>query len=347
MKAAVLVAREKIEVKEVEAPQPGSREVLVAPKYTGICGTDIHIYQGEFEGRVRYPTIVGHEFAGIVEEVGEGVESIAAGDKVCIDPIIPCMECTACREGSLSACKNLKLRGVDLDGGLAEAAVVGADQVFKLPERVSVKDAAMVEIFSVATHAVRRGRIDPADFVVVLGAGKLGLSILSVLKTTGAGTIVITDLQDYRLDAARQIGADVCINAADKDTVKEVLSLTGGRGADRVFEAVGHAEKSASGLPPIAEAAEMIRNAGRIVVLGQGPDMAPVFWRSFVWKEATIVASRVSRGEFPRAISMIESGLLDPSHIVTHEVPLEYVPDAFRMLAEGTEEALKVIVKID
>jgi len=347
MKAAVLVAREKIEVKEVEAPQPGSREVLVAPKYTGICGTDIHIYQGEFEGRVRYPTIVGHEFAGIVEEVGEGVETIAAGDKVCIDPIIPCMQCTACREGNLSACKNLKLRGVDLDGGLAEAAVVGADQVFKLPERVSVKDAAMVEIFSVATHAVRRGRIDPADFVVVLGAGKLGLSILSVLKTIGAGTIVITDLQDYRLDTARRIGADVCINAGDKDAVKEVLSLTGGRGADRVFEAVGHAEKSVSGLPPIAEAAEMIRNAGRIVVLGQGPDMAPVFWRPFVWKEATIVASRVSRGEFPRAISMLESGLLDPSHIVTHEVPLEYVPDAFRMLAEGAEEALKVIVKID
>lgn len=347
MRAAVLVGKEKIEIREVETPQPGPGEVLVAPKYAGICGTDIHIYLGEFEGRVRYPTIVGHEFAGIVEAVGEGVKDFAPGEKVCVDPIIPCRKCAACREGSLSACKNLRLRGVDLDGGLAEGAIVTEDQLFSLPERVSVKDGSTVEIFAVATHAVRRARIDPADFVVVLGAGKLGLSVLSVLKTTAAGTIVVTDIKDYRLDAARRIGADVCINAAKKDVIKDVNALTGGRGADRVFEAVGHAEKSASGLPPVAEAAEIIRNAGRIVVLGQGPDPEPVFWKPFVWKEATIVASRVSRGEFPRVVSMIESGLLDPSHIVTHEVPLEYVPDAFRMLAEGKEEALKVIVKID
>ncbi len=347
MKAAVLVAREKIEVKEVESPEPGPREVLVAPKYAGICGTDIHIYQGEFEGRVRYPTIPGHEFAGIVEAVGQGVANVAVGDKVCIDPIIPCMECPACREGSLSACRSLRLRGVDLDGGLSEAAIASEEQVFRLPDRVSVKNAAMVEILSVATHAVRRARIDPADFVVVLGAGKLGLSILSVLRTTMAGTIVVTDVEEYRLDTARRIGADVCINAGKKNVVKEVLSLSDGLGADRVFEAVGHHKKSASGLAPVAEAAEIVRNAGRVVVLGQGPEPAPVFWRPFVWKEATIVASRVSRGEFARAISMIEKGVIDPTHIVTHEVPLEYVPDAFRMLADGSQEALKVIVKID
>lgn len=347
MKAAVLIGKEKIEIKDVAEPSPGPGEVLIAPKYAGLCGTDVHIYRGEFEQRVAYPRIMGHEFAGFVAAVGEGVSAVSAGDKVTVDPIIPCRRCAACREGSLSACRNLKLTGVDFDGGFAEAVVVGEGQVFKLPERVSVKDGATVEIFSVGTHATIRGRIDPGDFVVVLGAGRLGLALLSILATTGAGTIVATDVKEYRLDIARKIGAHYCINAAKKDVAKEIRSLTGGCGADRVFEAVGHAQKSASGLQPVAEAAEIIRPAGRVVILGQGPDSTAVFWRSFVWKEATLVASRVSRGEFPRVIAMIEGEQIDPSLFVTHEVPLEYLPDAFRMVEEGTEQAVKVLVKID
>ncbi len=347
MKAAVLVGRQKVEIKEVEEPQPGVGEVLISPRYAGICGTDIHIYAGEFEGRVDYPTIMGHEFAGIVRAVGDGVKSVVPGDKVTVDPIIPCMRCAACLEGNFSACQNLKLLGVDLNGGFAEAVVARENQVFALPERVSVRDGAMVEILSVATHAVSRGRIEPADVVVVLGAGRLGLSILSVLRTTAAGIIVVTDVKEYRLDIARKIGADYCINAAKKDVVHEVSVLTEGRGADRVFEAVGHAHRSASGLQPVAEATEVVRHAGRVVVLGQGPESEPVFWRPFVWKEATLVASRVSRGEFPRVISMFERRTLDPAPLVTHEVPLEYLPDAFGMLAEGKEPAVKVLVKIE
>ncbi|MCD6404275.1 MAG: alcohol dehydrogenase catalytic domain-containing protein, partial [Planctomycetes bacterium] len=266
MKAAVLVGRQKIEIKEVEEPQGGVGEVVISPKYTGICGTDIHIYAGEFEGRVGYPTIMGHEFAGVVRAVGDGVKNVVPGDKVTVDPIIPCMRCAACLEGSFSACQNLRLLGVDLDGGFAEAVVARENQVFALPERVSVKDAATVEILSVATHAVSRGRVEPADVVVVLGAGRLGLSILSVLRTTAAGTIVVTDVKEYRLDIARKIGADYCINAAKKDVVREVQALTDGRGADRVFEAVGHAHRSASGLQPVAEATEIVRHAGRVVI---------------------------------------------------------------------------------
>lgn len=347
MKAAVLVERQKIEIADVDRPEPGPHEVIVAPKFASICGTDVHIWQGQFEGRVKYPTIMGHEFAGIVEAVGEQVREVQPGDKVAVDPIIPCMHCAACREGNLSSCATLKLRGVDLDGGFAEAVVVGEEQVFQLPERLSVRDGAMTELFSVATHAVRRAQIDPADFVVVLGSGRLGLAILSVLKNSSAGTIVATDVLEYRLDIARKIGADYCINVAKKDPVHEVRSLTGGQGADRVIEAVGHAERSESGLAPVGEAVEMVRNAGRVVVLGQGEEPTSVLWRPFVWKEATLVASRVSRGEFPRAIWMLEQDLLDPSLLVTHEVPLDYVPEAMKMVAEGTEEAVKVLIKID
>jgi threonine dehydrogenase-like Zn-dependent dehydrogenase len=347
MKAAVLVGKQKVEIKEIDAPRPGPGEVLIAPKYAGICGTDMHIWDGQFEGRVRYPRVMGHEFAGIVQEIGEGVERVSPGEKVCIDPIMPCGFCTACREGSLSACSSLRLRGVDLDGGFAEAVVASEEQVFRLPERVGVKEGAMVEILSIGMHAVTRGQIDPGDFAVVLGAGRVGLSILSVLKTTAAGTIVVTDVEEYRLGLARKLGADYCVNAARKNAVKEVLSLTDGRGADRVFEAVGHARKSHSGLQPVAEATEMIRNAGRVVILGQGPDASPVMWKTFVWKEATLIASRVSRGEFPRVISAFEKRVIDPLAMVTHEVPLDYVPDAFQMLADGGREAVKILVKID
>jgi threonine dehydrogenase-like Zn-dependent dehydrogenase len=347
MKAAVLVGKEKMIVKDVPEPTPAKGEVLVAPKYASICGTDVHIYQGEFEGRVKYPTIVGHEFAGVVQAVGEGVQTLAVGDKVTVDPIIPCMRCAACREGNMSGCKSLKLLGVDLDGGFAQLVCAQEERVYKLPDRVAVRDGAMVELLSIGVHACRRGEIEPNDFVVVLGAGRLGLAILSVLKRTSAGTIVSTDVLDYRLDIARKIGADYCINSAKKDVVKEVMEITGGNGADRVFEAIGHAAKAESGLQPVAEAAEIVRNAGRVIVLGQGPDPEPVFWRPFVWKEATLVASRVTRGEFSRTISMLEKGRLDPGPLITHEVPLDFVPDAFRMLVEGREQAVKVIIKIE
>jgi len=346
MKAAVIVGREKVLVKEVPAPEPGRGEVLVAPRYAGICGTDAHIFLGEFEGRVKYPTTLGHEFAGIVEAVGEGVASFAPGDKVTVDPIIPCMRCVACREGNTSGCRSLKLLGVDLDGAMAEFVVAAEERTFRLPDRVSVRDGAMVEILSIGVHATTRGAIDPDDFVVILGAGKLGLSILTVLRTTAAGTIVVTDVKDYRLEIARKIGADYCIDSGRKNAVKEVLDMTGGRGADRVFEAVGSAQKSASGLQPVGEAAEMVRSAGRVIVLGQGPEPEPVFWRPFVWKEATLVTSRVTRGEFPRAISMLEKGVINPAPLITHEVPLEFVPDAFRMIADDKDQAVKVLVKI-
>lgn len=347
MKAAVLVGREKIAIRDVEEPSPGKGEVLVAPKYAGICGSDVHIYKGEFEGRVTYPTIMGHEFAGIVHAVGEGVTGVAPGDKVTVDPVIPCMRCDACREGNTSGCLGLKLLGVDADGGFAEFVAADEKHVFTLPERVSVRDAAMVELFSIGVHASRRALLEPDDFVVVLGAGRLGLAILSVLKNTSAGTIVVTDVQEYRLDIARQIGADYCINAAKTNAVKEMREITSGRGADRVFEAVGHAEKSASGLAPVGEAAEMVRSAGRVVVLGQGNEPEAVFWRQFVWKEATITASRVTRGEFPRTLSLLEKGKLDPAPLITHEVPLDNAADAFAMIADGKEEAVKVLLKID
>jgi L-iditol 2-dehydrogenase/L-gulonate 5-dehydrogenase len=344
--AAVLSDDKRIGLQEVPAPRPGPGEVLVAPRYASICGTDQHVFLGEFKGRVHYPAILGHEFSGVVEEAGPGVSDPAPGDRVAVDPIVPCLRCVACINGRLSACRRLKLLGIDLPGGFAQRVAVPAHACFQLPKEVSLHDAALTELFSLGIHACRRAQIEPGDVVVILGAGKLGLAILSIARRSGADTIVVTDRLAQRLTVAKELGADVVLDVARVDPVAEVMKLTGGEGADRVIEAVGHAVPGITGKQPMTEAAAMVRSAGRVVVLGQGPDEEPVFWKPFVWKEAEIIASRVTLGEFPRTLRMLARGLLPVQKIVTHELPLERVAEAFALMLDPGAQAIKVLLEI-
>ena len=346
MLAAVLSDDRCIGLQEVPVPRPGPGEVLVAPRYASICGTDQHVFLGEFQGRVRYPAILGHEFSGVVEEAGPGVSEPAPGDRVAVDPIVPCLRCVACINGRLSACRRLKLLGIDLPGGFAQRVAVPAHACFQLPKEVSLRDAALTELFSLGIHACRRAQIEPGDVVVILGAGKLGLAILAIARRSGAEAIVVTDRVPQRLALAKELGADVVLDVARVDPVAEVMKLTGGEGADRVIEAVGHAVPGITGKQPMTEAAAMVRSAGRVVVLGQGPEEEPVFWKPFVWKEAEIVASRVTLGEFPRTIRMLARGLLPVDRIVTHELLLERVVEAFALMLDPGAEAIKVLLEI-
>ncbi|MCK4298855.1 MAG: alcohol dehydrogenase catalytic domain-containing protein [Planctomycetes bacterium] len=346
MLAAVLYDDGKIEMRELPDPEPGPGQVLLVPRYASICGTDQHVFQGEFKGRVEYPAVLGHEFSALVEAVGEGVEEFAPGDRVAVDPIVPCMHCAACVDGRLNACRRLKLLGIDLPGGFAQRVVAQAHACFRLPEEVTLHDAALTELFSLGIHACRRAQIEPGDVVVILGAGKLGLSVLSVARLTAADTIVVTDRLPYRLEVAKSLGADVALDVTQVDPVAEVMKVTGGEGADRVVEAVGHATPGVSRKQPMTEAAEMVRSAGRVVVMGQGPEEESVFWKPFVWKEAEIIASRVTLGEFPRALRMLAGGRLHPERILTHELPLERVADAFELMLDPGAGAIKVLLEI-
>jgi threonine dehydrogenase-like Zn-dependent dehydrogenase len=333
-------------MRQLPEPEPGPGEVLVAPHFASICGTDQHVFLGEFKGRVHYPAVLGHEFSGVVQAVGEGVEDLAPGDRVVVDPIVPCMRCVACINGRLSACRRLKLLGIDLPGGFAQRVAAPVHACFPVPENVSLHDAALTELFSLGIHGCRRAQIEPGDVVVILGAGKLGLSILSVARLTAADSIIVTDRLPYRLDVAKALGADVCLDVTQVDPVPEALKLTGGEGADRVVEAVGHAIPGLNGKQPMTEAAEIVRSAGRVVVMGQGPEEEAVFWRSFVWKEAEIIASRVTLGEFPRALRMLARGRLHPDRIVTHELPLERIGEAFELMLDPQAQAIKVLLAI-
>ena len=348
MRAAVLVADERVEIRDEPVPVPGPGEVLVAPAYASICGTDQHVFAGEFAGRVHHPLIQGHEFCGTVVALGEGVEEPEVGQRVAVDPDVPCRRCPACLLGRMSGCQRLRLLGVDLPGGFAERVVAPATNCFPVPAGLSMREAALAEIYSIGCHATRRAQVDPGDVVVILGAGKLGLAVLENVRQTAARLVVITDLLPGRLETARALGADVVIDVSRDDPVERVMKLTAGAGADRVIEAVGHARLTGPNpTEPMSQAVQMVRPAGRVVVLGQGPVPAPILFKPFVWKEAEIIASRVNQGEFPRALAMLADGRFHPDRLITHQVPLERTAEAYGILADPAQGAIKILLEIE
>jgi len=347
MKAGILFEPRDIRLDEARDPVIGPDEVLLQSSRAGICGTDLHIFRGEFENRVPYPAILGHEFGGLVVEAGKNVTDFKTGDRVVVDPVISCHACPACLSGHINACQTLKLLGVDLDGGYGEYVAAPVNRVFSLPEIIPMDHAPMVEMYALGHHILSRGQVQPGETIVILGAGKLGLSILDVLcHSANPGITFVTDFQPYRLDAARKLGADYTININSTDPVEKVLELTDGLGVDCVIEAVGHYHLAEGQEAPLAQAVKMIRSGGRIVTAGLGEQLSEVHFKTMVLKEARIIASRVTRGEFPRAIQMMSRGLLHPDLLITHQMPLEAISEAFDLVNEEDPETVKVILEL-
>lgn len=346
MKAAILTNDREIKLGEVPKPTLKDGQVLIRVHWTSICGTDLHIYLGEFKPRVKYPRILGHEFSGVVEGLGENVFHLKKGDQVVVDPIIWCNQCPACLNGNNNACHFLKLIGVDVDGAFAEYVVVDSDKVFRVPEIVSLRDAVLIELYSLGVHSTRKAMIEPGDRVVILGAGRLGLSVLEVVKQTAASWVCSVDLLENRLEIAKKLGADLVINAREEDPVGKILSITDGLGVDRVIETVGTAVNIGNRDMPVEQAVQMVRHGGRIVVMGMGSQSTPVFWKEFVEKEIQLVGSRVTMGDFPRALSLMSQGRFHPALFISKECRLEETQDAFRLLEEEPDRYLKFLIKV-
>jgi len=346
MKAAILIDDKEIRFGEVPKPTLKDDQVLIRVHWASICGTDLHIYLGEFKPRVKYPRILGHEFSGVVEGLGENVSHLKKGDRVVVDPIIWCNQCPACLNGNNNACHFLKLIGVDVDGAFTEYVAADNDKVFRVPEILSLRDAALIELYSIGVHSIRRAMIEPGDRVVVLGAGRLGLSVLEVVRQTAASWVCSVDLLENRLEIAKGLGADLVINAREEDPVKKILSLTDGLGVDRVIETVGTAVEMEGREMPIQQAVRMARHGGRIVVMGMGSQYTPVFWKGFVEKEIQLVGSRVTLGDFPRALSLMVQGRFHPDLFISDDFPLEETGEAFRLLEEKPDRYLKMLIKV-
>ena len=347
MKAGILYNDKDIRVGTKPDPQIKPSEVLVKNGFAGICGTDLHIYRGEFHARVKFPSIQGHEFGGVIEAVGSDVIDFKPGDRVVVDPIISCNACPACLTGHQNACRTLKLLGVDLDGGYGQFVAAPVSKVYHLPDNVPMKFVPMVEMYGLGHHILQRGRVQPGESIVILGAGKLGLSVLDVLcHSTGANQTIMTDLQPFRLETAKKLGAEHTLNIEHDDPVARVMEITQGQGVDCVIECVGHYHETPGQEAPLAQAVKMIRTAGRIVTCGLGEQLSPVHFKTLVIKEAEIIASRVTLGEFPRAIRLMAKGLLHPELLITHEMPMRDVSSAFAQVDREDPRTIKVVLDV-
>lgn len=347
MKAGILYRDREIGVGAAPDPAIAADEVLIESRFAGICGTDLHIYRGEFHDRVRLPAIQGHEFGGTIREVGKAVKGFRVGDRVVVDPILSCHNCPACLTGHLNACRTLKLLGVDLDGGFGQYVAVPASHVLHVPENVASKYLPMVEMYGLGHHILQRGQVQPGETIAILGAGRLGLSVLDVLcHSASPAMTIVTDCKPFRLETARKLGADYAIDIESQDPVERVLELTQGVGVDCVIECVGHYHTYRGQEPPLAQAVKMIRSAGRIVTAGLGEQLSAVHFKTLVLKEAAIIASRVTLGEFPRALRLMAKGLLHPELLVTEEMPLRDIASAFEKVDREEPSTIKIVLDI-
>ncbi|PMR72498.1 Zn-dependent oxidoreductase [Billgrantia endophytica] len=338
MKAFQVKAPLDYRLAEVEVPGVAAGEALVRVAYAGICGSDMHIIHGD-NAFVRFPRITGHEFAGIVEAVGEGVAEVAVGDRVCIDPVISCGGCYPCRIGRPNVCTALEVIGVHRDGGFEELVAVPAANLHPLPEGLGLDAAALVEPYTIAANVLDRMQPHPGDRLLVFGAGVIGLTILQMARAKGIDEVIVTDVIDERLVTARELGAWHTVHGSRDDVEAEVMRLTGGEG-----------------LPLIADAAcvpallpSMLRlasPAGRIGLLGFAPTPSDLVQLEVIKKELTLVGSRLNNRKFPEVLALMAEGRLDPLTLVSHRLSFAEMPGAIHMLEHHPEKARKVLIQI-
>jgi L-iditol 2-dehydrogenase len=336
MRSLVFVGPGQMELQERPDPRPGPGAVVVAVRAAGICGSDVHGYLG-VTGRRRPGVVMGHEAAGDVIEVGKGVTTVRAGDRVALRSILPCGACDRCRRGESNICPNRQGLGMQFNGAYADRIVLPEGMLLPLPDALSYADGALIEPLAVAMHAVNRTPFDLMDVVVVIGAGAIGLLTLLAARLRGAGTIVVTDRNAHRLALARALGADLAVNVDDADPVATVREVTGGRGADAVFEAVGINAT-------VAQSLAVARSGGHITWIGNLLPAVELSMQELVTRELTLRGAYTFTEEFEQAADAIAAGRIDVRRFVELTAPLEQGADLFRQLGAAELDAVKVVL---
>jgi len=341
MKALLLTDYRQLELKEVDDPVVGPDDVLLDVMACGICGSDIHGYDGS-SGRRIPPLIMGHEAAGIVKAIGSAVTNFAVGDRVIMDSTISCGDCFFCGRGDVNLCDNRQVLGVSCDayrrhGAFAELLSVPARICYAIPDELAFEHAALIEAVSIAVHAVARTPIRSGGSVVVVGTGMIGLLVVQAAKVAGAGSVIAIDLDKHRLELAQELGADVAINASADDITERVQKLTEGRGADVAFEVVG-------ATPTINTAIHSVRRGGAVTLIGNLAPTVELPLQSVVTREITLAGSCASAGEYPRCIELMSSGQIRVEPLITAITDLEQAAGWFDRLYAGDGKSMKVVV---
>lgn len=351
MRAARLYGPRDMRIEEVPEPRaPARGEVLVQVTSVGICGSDLHTYLDARIGdtMLESPLVLGHEFAGVVLAVGEDArdgqdQPLKVGQRVAIDPATPCWHCEMCEKGHPNLCRRLHFHGLyPDDGALQERMITAARGCFVVPDSISDDEAAILEPLGVALHAVDLGKIKLADSAAVIGCGPIGLLIMRLLSLAGAEPIYAFDRHPWRLQKALAWGASQVFNVDEGDPVAALNQITHGRGVDRVYEAAW-ADHS------VAQAAEMARLGGRVVLVGiPAGDEMTMKHSTARRKGLTIMMARRMKHTYPRAIALAtsERARLGLTGLISHRFPLSEAPHAFALNADYQDSVHKIIIDV-
>jgi L-iditol 2-dehydrogenase len=341
MKALVLLAPSELAYTDVDAPEPGAGETLVEVRACGICGSDVHGFDGS-TGRRLPPLVMGHEAAGVVAAAGSGVGRWRPGDRVAFDSTICCGECEYCRSGRSNLCLSRAILGVSTpehrkDGAFAEYVTVPERLLVAMPDDLRFEEAALAEPVAVALHAVARAETASGESAVVVGTGVIGLLVIQVLRAAGVDKVIGIDLDAARLRLARELGATHVLDADLPELADAVLEATGGRLADVALEAVGTPAA-------VQTAIGCVRRGGRVVLIGNLAARVDIPLQRVIADELTLNGSAASAGEYKQALDLLAAGVVDVSPLISAVAPLSEGVDWFRRLREREPGLLKVVL---
>ena len=336
--------RQRVEYAESKSPwaEASIGEVRLQIQGVGICASDIHTYTHGRIGDVTLesPLILGHEVSASINDLGSDVEGLSPGQLVAVDPAMPCNRCEFCRQGNPNFCERLRFFGNwPNDGALRELLNHPAELVYPVPESFTSADAVMLEPLGVGLHALRLGHIQPGDHVAVHGCGPIGLLVIKLARLAGAGEISAIEPIPHRRQMATEVGADN-VFPLDDNQVQAVKDITYGRGVDKVFEAAGENDA-------VRDAVEVCKPGGKVVLIGIPAEDVTSFRASAArHKGLTILLVRRMKHTYPRAISLLTSGKIDFSGLVTHQFPFREAADAFRLVEHREDNVIKAIVNV-
>lgn len=342
-RAVYMTGLKQMEMREIEMPAVGDKQVMVKLEYVGICGSDVHYLEhgaiGDFV--VNGDFILGHECAGTVVETGKDVTGLKVGDRVALEPGITCGQCELCKSGKYNLCPDVEfLATPPYDGCLMNYISFPENMCFKLPDNISTKEGALIEPLAVGMHAAAQGEVKLGDSVVILGSGCIGLVTMLACKAYGATDITVVDVMQKRLDYALKLGATRVINAMEEDVIAKIDEITGRKGVEVVLETAGNKITT-------KQTAYLVKAGGTVVLVGMAPeDIMEYNIAKLMAKEAAIKTVFRYRNIYPKAISAVEKGIIDVSGIVTHEFDFEDTSKAFDFVINNKNDVVKAVIKI-
>ena len=342
MKALLLTKYKEMELTEMPEPEIGPEDVLVRVKACGICGSDVHGFDGS-TGRRIPPLVMGHEAAGVIAEIGANVRNLRAGDRVTFDSTVSCGACFYCRRGQVNLCDHRQVLGVSCGehrrhGAFAEYVTVPQHIVYPLPDGLSFEQAAMIEAVSVAVHAVGLTPVALGDTAVVVGSGMIGLLVIQALRLAGCARVIAVDLDEAKLKLAKELGADDQLNPNTCDVPAYVRGCTNGRGAEIAAEVVGATE-------PLKTALGSLRKGGVLTLVGNISPSVELPLQSVVTRQINLIGSCASAGEYPACIDLLARGAMRVEPLMTAVAPLSEGPGWFHRLYNREPNLMKVILQ--